>query len=127
MQKLLTYDEFISIGGVCDITAFNRHIIRACGILNNETGGRVGKLKKVSEAVKFCLRDMVDLMAANIEAGETPVQSASQSVGGLSESYSYAVKTDEELKDSLSELVYDYLLGEVDGNGVSLLYRGRGA
>ena len=31
----LTYDEYSAMGGICDLTAFNRNIDRACGVIDN--------------------------------------------------------------------------------------------
>lgn len=120
----IQYADYTDIGGRCDERTFKRFVFRAYAIINNETHGRAAALESDPEAVKYCVRDLIEAMAANTSPKGLAISSESQSTGGVSESYSYAVKAEDELKDSLTDIVYDYLLN-VEVDGVSLLYRGR--
>lgn len=122
-MQYLTYDEYKEIGGVCDLAAFNRYIVRACGIIDNETHNRLENMLEVPEQVKYCLRDLVEYMTTNMPT-DAAVASRSQSVGGVSESENYNIKGHEELAAEIINLIYDYLLNVKDKHGYSLLYRG---
>lgn len=124
-MQYLTYEEYLNIGGVCDLTAFNRNIIRACGIIDNETHGRVSCMLIIPDEVKHCLRDLVEYMETN-SITQATVTSRSQSVGGVSESESYGTKTADDMYGDICNILYDYLLSVKDNDGFSLLYRGRG-
>lgn len=119
----LTYDEYVGIGGTLDLTAFNRNIIRASGMIDNATFCRIEKMSKVPENAKHLCRDLVEYLARN-NVTELTVTSRSQSAGAISESESYKVKTSEEVQEETSKMIYDYLGGCFDDNGNLLLYRG---
>ena len=118
----LTYEEYSNMGGVLDLTAFNRNIDRACGIINNATHNRIECMKKPPEKVKPLCRDLLEYLVQN--NGAKIVTSKSQSAGGVSESESYAVKTADDLQNEIAGMIYDYLGSCVDDNGTPLLYRG---
>lgn len=124
-MQYLTYEEYLNIGGVCEETAFNRNILRACGIVENETHGRLSEFEEIPEEVNHCLRDLVEYLNLN-SVTESTLSSKSQSVGGVSESESYTVKSADDMIADMSNIVYDYLLNVKDKNGFSVLYRGRG-
>ena len=69
------------------------------------------------------MRDLVEYLANNV-SGIKAVTSKSQSAGGVSESESYATKTDDEINAEMLNIVYDYLATETDDNGTPLMYRG---
>ena len=119
----LTYDEYSEMGGICDLTAFNRNIDRACGIIDNATHNRIEYMADVPQRVKALCRDLVEYLARN-DTTETAVTSRSQSAGGVSESESYATKTTDDVYGDIQNMVYDYLGNEKDDNGTPLLYRG---
>ena len=119
----LTYDEYSAIGGICDLTAFNRNIDRACGIIDNATHNRIGCMAEVPQRAKALCRDLVEYHARN-DTPETAVTSRSQSAGGVSESESYATKTADDVYGDIQNMVYDYLLNVTDDKGTPLLYRG---
>lgn len=125
-MQYLTYDEYESIGGKCDLAAFNKTIIRACGIIDNATHGRISEMLVIPDDVKHCLREIIDYLDANVST-ENVLTSKSQSVGGVSESESYSIKGHDDISADLDQILFDYLLHLEDGNGNSLLYRGRGA
>ena len=122
-MQYLDYQEYVSIGGICDATAFNRNIDRACGIIDNATHNRIECMADVPQRAKALCRDLVEYLARN-GTTETAVTSRSQSAGGVSESESYATKTTDDVYDDIQNMVYDYLLNITDDNGTPLLYRG---
>ena len=119
----LTYEEYSNIGGICDMTAFNRNIDRACGIIDNATHNRVECMAEVPQRAKALCRDLVEYLARN-DTTEIAVTSRSQSAGGVSESESYVVKTADDAYGDIQNMIYDYLMAESDDNGTPLLYRG---
>lgn len=123
-MQYLTYEEYKEIGGVLDSAAFNRNVMRVCGVIDNETHNRTEKLSSIPDSVKHCARDLIEYYANNVSNGKT-VTSKSQSAGGISESESYATKTAEDVSNEVSSIISDYLLSVKDDNGTPLLYRGR--
>lgn len=119
----LTYEEYTEIGGTLDLTAFNRNIDRACGIIDNATHNRIDCMADVPQRAKALCRDLVEYIAKN-DTTETAVTSRSQSAGGVSESESYATKTADDVYGDIQNMVYDYLLNVTDDNGTPLLYKG---
>ena len=119
----LTFDEYIAMGGICDLTAFNRNIDRACSVIDNATHNRVDCMAEVPQMAKALCRDLVEYLARN-DTTEIAVTSRSQSAGGVSESESYATKTADEINCEMLNIVYDYLATEKDDNGTPLMYRG---
>lgn len=122
-MQYLTYEEYTEIGGTLDLTAFNRNIDRACGFVDLHTKSRLQSVLEVSQRTKACVRDLVEYLANNL-SGAKAVTSKSQSAGGVSESESYATKTDDEINAAMLNIVYDYLATETDDNGTPLMYRG---
>ena len=118
----LTYEQYKEIGGVLDLTAFNRNIDRACGVIDNATHNRVDCMEEVPQRVKALCRDLVEYLVEN--NGVKIVTSKSQSAGGVSESESYANKTADDVYGDIQNMLYDYLGNETDDNGTPLLYRG---
>ena len=119
----LTYEEYINIGGICDLTAFNRNIDRACGVIDNATHNRIECMSDIPQGAKALCRDLVEYLARN-DTTEIAVTSRSQSAGGVSESESYATKTADDVYSDIQNMIYDYLLNVTDDNGTPLLYRG---
>ena len=119
----LTYDEYTEIGGTLDLTAFNRNIDRACGIIDNATHNRIEGMAEVPQRAKTLCRDLVEYLA-RYSTSDMVVSSRSQSAGGVSESESYATKTADDVYGDIQNMIYDYLLNVTDDNGTPLLYRG---
>lgn len=122
-MQYLDYQEYVSIGGICDATAFNRNIDRACGIIDNATHNRIEYMADVPQRAKALCRDLVEYLARN-DTTEIAVTSRSQSAGGVSESESYVTKTADDVYSDIQNIIYDYLLNVTDDNGTPLLYRG---
>lgn len=118
----LTYEEYVEIGGVLELTAFNRNIDRTCGIVKNATFGRIDTMTETPREVRACCRELVEYLADNV-SGKT-ITSKSQSAGGVSESESYANKTTEDIENDCANIIFDYLGSVKTENGTPLLYRG---
>ena len=122
-MQYLTYEEYKSMGGELNETAFLRNIDRACGFVDLHTQSRLQSVLEVSARVKACVRDLVEYLANNVSSGKS-VTSKSQSAGGVSESESYATKNTDEINAEMLNIVYDYLASEADDRGTPLMYRG---
>lgn len=119
---MLTFEEYQEIGGVCDLTAFNRTIDRAKGLVNTATFGRIANMCEVPREVKVCVREIVEYLHNNNTSQS--VSSRSQSAGGVSESESYNIKNVDVQTQEIRDIMYDHLLYVYDDNGIPLLYRG---
>ena len=119
----LTYGEYAEMGGICDLTAFNRNIDRACGIIDNATHNRIECMVEVPQRAKALCRDLVEYLARH-STSDMVVSSRSQSAGGVSESESYEIKSREEMQADIDNIIADYLMAVTDDNGTPLLYRG---
>ena len=118
----LTFEEYSNMGGICDMTAFNRNIDRACAMIDNRTQSRLECFEEIPQIVKLVCRDLVEYISTNTV--EKPiVTSKSQSAGGVSESESYATKTAEDYSADLDR-IFEPLAIVKTKNGVSILYRG---
>lgn len=124
MQYIVDYQEYLKIGGVCDATAFNRNIDRACGIIDNATFSRVSKMEIVPAQAKALCRDLLEFLATNVNVAEKDISSWSESAGVVNESVSYVQKTNTEVQNVINGLIYDYLANVTDDDGTPLLYRG---
>lgn len=122
-MQYLDYQEYVSIGGICDTTAFNRNIDRVCGIIDNATHNRIECMAEVPQRAKALCRDLLEYLA-RYSTSDMVVSSRSQSAGGVSESESYATKTADDVYGDIQNMIYDYLLNVADDNGTPLLYRG---
>ena len=123
-MNYLTYEEYANMGGVCDLTAFNRNIDRACSAIDNATFNRIQAMEEVPQRVKACCRDLVEYYATNANTAEKGVASWSQSAGAVSESVSYTTKTADDVKSDVGDIIADYLRSVTDDNGTLLLYLG---
>lgn len=120
----LSFEEYSNMGGVLDLTAFNRFESRVCGIIDNATHNRIECMADVPKQVKALCRDLIEYLATNGNVNEKDVASRSESAGVVSESVSYVTKTKEEMQTDIDGLVYDYLASVTDDCGTLLLYRG---
>lgn len=120
----LTYEEYSNMGGVLDLTAFNRNIDRACGIIDNATHNRIECMDDVPKQAKALCRDLIEYLATNGNVNAKDVSSWSESAGVVSESVSYTTKTADDIYGDIQNLLYDYLASLTDDKGTPLLYRG---
>ena len=121
-MQYLTYEQYTEIGGVLELTAFDRNIDRVCGMLDNATFGRLEKMTEIPRRVRACCRELVEYLANNVEQGN--VSSKSQSAGGVSESVSYTNKITEDIENECANIIFDFLGSVKTDKGTPLLYRG---
>jgi hypothetical protein len=117
----LTYEDYKTIGGTLDETAFNRNIDRACAMIDTRTQSRLGAFEEIPQIVKTVCADLLEYISTNTVA--KTLQSKSQSAGGVSESESYAVKTADDYAHDL-ERIFEPLYVVKTENGISILYKG---
>ena len=122
-MQYLTYEEYINMGGELNETAFKRNIDRACGVVKNATHERIEAMQSVPREVKALCRELVEYFAANFGSSKQ-ISNHSQSVGGVSESESFVIRSADERAGEVDDMIKDYLLNVNDDNGTPLLYRG---
>ena len=121
-MKYLTYDEYKQAGGTLDSSAFNAAIIRVCGIIDAATFERVKAMQSVPEEVKALCQSLIEYLTWN-STNTKALTGKSQSAGGVSESESYSVKSNEDISRDIDNMLCDYLLTVKDDKGTPLLYR----
>lgn len=123
----IDFDYYMSNGGSneVDIAAFSRQEFRAEKIVDRYTANRIRSMASIPEAVQRLMVELVNIeRAQGSVAVETPViQSFSND--GYSESYAEPA-TVERVKEIEGNLILEYLSGEMDDNGVPLLWLGVG-
>ena len=121
----LTSDEYVAAGGaLSDDKPFDRLEHLARKRIDYLTNSRVQKMSAIPRAVKFCMVALIELEhTVGLEAQASSPAVTSYSTDGYSETYSGAI-TAENASKRLNSVVFDYLYGEVDDNGVPLLFRG---
>lgn len=131
----LTFDEYRTMGGTLDMTAFEDFAFEAESVINWYTFNRLIKETSVSKNVKRLMYRLISLiqlsqkaqsLGQDTQTGAVAGAITSQSNDGFSTSYNVLTASDA-LKVSDSEvkrLVRQYLGAEVNSLGHSLLYRG---
>lgn len=120
----LTYEEYVERGGASSESAFPLLEFRARKRIDRMTFSRVQDMAEVPEAVKLCMMSIIGIDSkVGVEAQvENPVVT-SFNTDGYSESYGKALSaTDAEA--AMSASIRSMLWGEVNDDGVPLLYRG---
>lgn len=150
----LTYGEYTALYDAIDERLFNRLVIDACRILDVHTTGadNIKKLKIAfpvdesdAQMVKGCAAKLVHFFY-QVNQAESALVGYESTANGLrgkvvtsvsagNESISYstggataidAAVKDKAVRDKMSaEIVWEYLSGITDANGVNLLYMGR--
>lgn len=120
----LTYEEYSSIGGTLDKTAFDRNIDRACGAIDEATFGRVQEMSEIPKRVKALCRDLVEYYCTNSTPTDRSISSWSESAGDLSESVHYSEKSADDIANDARVMINEYLSGVNSDHGTLLLYLG---
>ena len=126
----IDYDYYEEYGGMCDDDNVTRIYYRAKAQLDARTYGRLLNDIAVSDNVKHCMCELVDLawkteQLYGADGGATAVMSASND--GVSETYANASAVDwyERVQPRRAEdIMQTYLANERNEAGVMLLYRG---
>lgn len=123
-KTYLSYEEYVAYGGTLPLPAFTLLELRCRKRIDLLTASRVQNMGAVPEAVKLCMMSLISIEgAAGVEAQiEKPVVT-SFSTDGYSESYGKAMGA-QDAAQSMNAVIGTSLYGEVDDNGVPLLYRG---
>lgn len=120
----LEYSEYVTYGGSADQTAFPLLEFKARKQIDLLTANRVQNMAVVPEAVKMCMMTIMNMdQASGAEAQATNPQLTSFNNDGYSESYGNALSADDTAKQ-ITKQITAMLYGEMDDNGVPLLYRG---
>ncbi|MDR1940036.1 MAG: hypothetical protein LBQ40_04495 [Clostridiales bacterium] len=120
-MEYLTYTEYRNLYGSLDPAAFCRHAFRAQKKIDAATFGRLKTEQSVSEAVKRCVMELVELAEKTRFTGEQKIAAVSND--GVSVTYANA-PTEDETAAKEQAIIYEYLTGEKDSKGVPLLYMG---
>lgn len=127
----LDYTFYKSVyGGTVSETEFPKLNIQAQAKVDYFTFGRIKKLNTISENLKYCVCEVIDLVnAQNVIKAKSTVSDKriySETVGSHSVSYKYGDEvykskalTDEELNEKIYEICVTYLMSEQN-----LMYRG---
>lgn len=132
MIDYICFNEYEDMGGTLAVEDFERAYRRARAELDYRTFGRLRNETCVSDNVKQCMVEMIDVCAAGYAMYGAPdgVQAVqSMSNDGVSVSYATASLTDwfEKIYPSRVRAIIDmYLADERNSAGVCLLYRGCG-
>ena len=122
--QYLTYAEYTGYGGTLPEQDFTLFEYKCRKRIDYLTDSRVQAMQVVPESVKMCMMMLIGIDAsAGVEAQINNPMVTSFSTDGYSESYGKAVGATE-AEASMNATIRTSLYGEVDDNGVPLLYRG---
>lgn len=132
MIAYISYAEYQTMGGTLAEEDFNRAYMHARDELDYQTFGRLRRETEVSDNVRQCMVEMIDVCAAGAMLygstdGAQAVTSASND--GVSESYANPTMADWYEKvypRRVRGIIEMYLADERNSAGVCLLYRGCG-
>lgn len=123
-SQYLTYAEYTGYGGAKSEAAFPVLELKARKRIDYLTASRVQNMETVPTAVKLCMMTLINIdTAAGAEAQASNPQVTSFNTDGYSESYGHALSADDAARQMDKQIVA-MLYGELDDNGVPLLYRG---
>lgn len=123
-DKYLTYDEYVGLGGTLPASAFTLLEFKARKRIDYLTASRVQNMAEVPIAVKLCMLSIMEMdSAAGAEAQAKNPVVTSFNTDGYSESYGKAMGV-EDIEKSITGIIKTGLYGELDDEGVPLLYRG---
>lgn len=112
----LTFEEYKTLGGTLDEAAFMLYEFEAEKEIDAQTFGRI---TEPSITVKQCMVRLTDIYA---KADISKNQVASFSNDGVNQSFKNVSAAD--YSKQADDIVFKYLMNEVDENGTPLLYRG---
>ena len=122
-KTYLSYEEYVAYGGTLPLPAFTLLELRCRKRIDLLTASRVQNMGAVPEAVKLCMMSLIGIEGVYpIRFNVIPVVT-SFSTDGYSESYGKAMGAQDAVQ-SMNAVIGTSLYGEVDDDGVPLLYRG---
>ena len=121
----LTYEEYTQMGGTLSEDEFDSFEFKARKRIDYWTDCRVKDMAEVPESVKRCIMALIKLESKfSIESQlDNPIV-ASFNTDGYSASYGSATEQTAAMEKAASDAIRQWLYGELDDNGVPLLYRG---
>ena len=133
----LTYIEYLEFGGTLDEATFNLLEFQAETEINWYTFNRIDENMEISDRIKQCVYQIINLIYSKQIASAIPLQSgetasgvvvgiASQSNDGVSISYNVLSATEivQQNKSEIKDIISKYLNGAKNSLGRKLLYRG---
>lgn len=122
--KYITYDDYIAFGGELSDTAFHRFAFQSEKFIDQRTSQRVrkefdGSQPYTNSLFMLCF-ELINLFASSEITPE--IETASESTDGWSKSY--RAKDRSIIDQEMLSITYRYLDGEVDTQGVPLLWTG---
>ena len=130
MAEYIKYEEYVRLGGVLSESEFPQAYRRAKAELDNRTLGRLRNEESISDAVRECMAEMIDVCAAGYALYGSPdgvAAVSSVSNDGVSVSYATASIGDwfaTVYPRRVSDIMLMYLGDAVNSRGEQLLYRG---
>lgn len=120
----LTYEEYEEYGGTLSDTEFSVAEFKCRKRIDRLTDCRVQSMAEIPDSVKMCMVSLINLEASvGAEAQAKKPVVTSYNTDGYSESYGKAMGVADASK-AMDNIVLSMLYGELDDNGVPLLYRG---
>lgn len=120
-MQYLTYERYKEIGGTLEESAFKKTIERACAIIDIRTQHRLEHFLEIPLIVEVVCADLIEYIYSQQKQGA--VVSRSQSAGGVSESETYGVKTNDDYLADIDRII-EPLASVYTKTGISILYRG---
>ncbi|MDD3337808.1 MAG: hypothetical protein PHS82_03015 [Lachnospiraceae bacterium] len=120
----LTYAEYTELGGTLPQSDFTLLEFKCRKRIDKMTDCRVQRMANAPEAVKLCIMSLIPIesKAGVLAQIENPTVT-SYNTDGYSESYGKALGADD-AENSMTRVISTTLYGELDDDGVPLLYRG---
>lgn len=119
----LDYGTYEKMGGTLEQSAFDRLNRKAESLIRSQAAGQTGKriddLTEIPSAISDCVFDLISFLS-DCPVGRQ-ISGESQSLGGQSESISYATLTEEQIHNECEDMIYNTFYGAGFGE---LLYRG---
>ena len=112
----ITYEEYKTMGGKLDETAFSIYGYEAEMKIKSATFDRINK---PSDAVKHCMVRITDIIS---NADITNAKISSFSHDGLSQTFSQL--SSEDYKKEVNKIIRTYLINETSDDGTPLMYCG---
>lgn len=121
----LTHQEYTDMGGELNAALFAPLSVRAEALLNKLTHGRAAGEDPARDALRYAAFALIGAMAEDQQSGGAGREIAAMSNDGVSITYAAGSGASGAQRAArYAAIAREYLEGEVDGNGVALLYAG---
>lgn len=127
MERYLTFDEYLTLGGTVGSSEFDRLEAEARAYVDRYTFDRLRSEfeSKRSDELKRCMKMLIEILFTNETAAENGHVS-SMSNDGVSISYSVASPEQEPLllRNKIKSIIYLHLAAERTSDGTPLIFGG---